>query len=233
MSLMCRCVCLCAASSLTLLGTAALAGRPLVTEDADVLDSQACEWESVGIRQRASGDPSSRSWATQLGCGFGFNSQAALFVGRSSFAGSNAHSLGLGGKTALWPREDEGLGLTIAWGLAGAKRSGEKLEHDLSFINFVATKGLGPDWTAHANLGWTHSKWGVGSTTSWNLALEWSRDTGLDWMGEIYGDDRAKPWLGLGARWAASEAWSLNASWATRREAQRVHLISLGARFSF
>lgn len=219
---------------LTLPGAPALAGRPLVTEDADVLDRAACEWESVGQRLHGAGEPATLAWTTQFGCGTGLNSQAALFVGRSSTAGAATLSLGLGGKTALLARQgSEGLGLTVAWGLVGLRPAGERLGHELSYLNLVATQALGDALTAHANLGWTHARQAGQATTNWNLALEWSRGTGLDWLGEVYGDDRSRPWLGLGLRWAASPAWSLNASWARQQDLPRVKLFSVGAKFSF
>jgi hypothetical protein len=55
----------------------------------------------------------------------------------------------------------------------------------------------------------------------------------VDLMGEVYGDDRAKPWAGIGARWTASDTLSLNASWAMQNETPRVRLWTLGFKVAF
>jgi long-subunit fatty acid transport protein len=49
----------------------------------------------------------------------------------------------------------------------------------------------------------------------------------------VYGDDRNKPWLGIGARWTLSKAWSVNASYAVNRETPRTSAASVGFKFAF
>ena len=68
---------------IALLPAAAGAGRPLVTEDAGVLAPRECEWESFAARETAAGAASANAWTLQVGCGIGWNSQAALAHGRS------------------------------------------------------------------------------------------------------------------------------------------------------
>lgn len=209
------------------------AGRPLATEDADVLARGDCEWESFVAHARASGDAADRGLTTQLGCGLGASTQAALGATRSRYAGETTSGVFLVGKTALRPREGDAPGVTLAWGLGAERPPGDSMKHESSFLNLVASQAFAPQWTGHANLGWLHGRSASASTTTWNLAAERAMGGGLDLMGEVYGDDRSRPWLGVGARWQVGESVSLNASWAVQRETPRVKLWSVGFKFAF
>lgn len=213
--------------------TTAHAGRPLATEDADFLDAGACEWESFAAHTRTSGEASARGGTTQLGCGVGLRTQVALAYSRARSDGATASGWLLGGKTGLLPREGEQTGLTLAWGLTAAREPGQSMKHELSYLNLVATRSFVEGLTGHANLGWLRSESAHASTTTWNLALEKAVGHGVDLMGEVYGDDRTRPWLGLGLRWAASERLSLNASWATQHDTPRQRLATLGFKLAF
>lgn len=209
------------------------AGRPLATEDADVLGRGDCEWESFAARESASGAPSARTLATQVGCGFGARSQAAVAYGRNRFAGETTPVGALVGKTALLPREGEGLGLTLAWGLGWQRLPGSSWKHEDSALNLVATRSFADRFTAHANLGWTRSESERRNSTTWNAALEWSATDRLDAMGEVYGDNRGRPWLGLGARHAFGERLSVDASWSVQNDRPRVRLWTVGFKLGF
>lgn len=219
---------------LLLLAPAAHAGRPLVTEDAGVLAARDCEWENAALSTHQAGTPRVTELLTQIGCGFGLDNQAALAVGRARSSGTSEHSLALLGKTGLVQAgEQGGTAWTLAWGLEGYRPAGNGLRHDLSFLNLVASRSLGAAWTGHANAGLTHSRIAGQTTANWNLALEWAQREGLEWMGEFYGAERSKPWLGLGVRWSPSRDWSFNASLARQSETPQVRLLSLGFKLSF
>lgn len=217
---------------LTLAGSA-YAGRPLATEDADFLAAGQCEAEGFVAQLSASGESDVRGWTLQGSCGIGLHTQLALAASRSRSDGISGSGLLFGGKTGLLPRGGDGLGLTLAWGLVGEKAPGGSMEHELSYLNLVATREFSPGWTGHANLGWLRSESADASSTTWNLALEKSLGNGIDLMGEVYGDDRSDEWLGLGVRWAASDRLSLNASWATLNDSPRVRLWTLGFKLAF
>lgn len=221
------------AASLIALAGPAHAGRPLATEDADVLDRGQCEAEGFVARESASGQPATRGWTLQGSCGVGLGTQLALAASRSRTDGVRGSGLLFGGKTGILLREGDGLGLTLAWGLTGEKVQGGSMEHELTTLNMVTTRQFYPGWTGHANLGWLHSESADASSTTWNLAIEKSLGNGVDLMGEVYGDDRSDEWLGLGVRWAASERLSLNASWATMNATPRTRLWTIGFKFAF
>ena len=52
-------------------------------------------------------------------------------------------------------------------------------------------------------------------------------------MGEIYDDDRTKPWLGTGVRWQATRQFSADASYSVRRETPRIKLWTAGFKVAF
>jgi hypothetical protein len=221
------------AAVLLLAAMSCQAGRPLATEDADILDKGQCEWEGFVARETASGNPARRAWAIQLGCGFGHASQVALAYSGAKSGGISGRSMALVGKTGLIERKDDSLGLTLAWTLAGEKAAGKSFEHELTQLNLVATKEIAEDLTAHANLGWVRSESAGSSSTTWNLAAELALAAGVDVTGELYGDDRRKPWYGLGVRWSTSERFSLNASYSTQTETPRVKLWTIGFKLGF
>lgn len=97
----------------------------------------------------------------------------------------------------------------------------------------MATKELRRGITGHANLGWTRSQIDDANSTTWNLAAEWALGHGVDVMGEVYGDDRAKPWLGGGLRWSASETLSVNSSYSVQSETPEVKQFTVGLKFAF
>lgn len=222
-----------AALALLALATTAQAGRPLATEDADVLDPGKCEAEGFYAHLKPSGLDAAKAWTLQGACGVGGNTQVALAYTRARSGDETAQGLLLGGKTGILMREGEGLGLTLAWGLTGQKSSGSSFEHELTYLNLVATRELSPGWTAHGNLGWLRSESAGNNTTTWNLAIERALGNGVDVMGELYGDDRTKPWLGAGVRWAASDKLSLNASVAVQNDTPKQRLWTIGFKYSF
>lgn len=213
--------------------TAAHAGRPLATEDADVLEPGRCELEGFASHVRADDMPSARGTTLQFGCGLGWNTQAALAASHARADGASSTAWALVGKTGLVPRSDTSTGLTLAWGLAAVRAPGGSTEHETTFLNLVATHGFDGGWLAHANLGWLRSESADTNTTTWNLAVERPVGGGVDLMAELYGDDRTRPWLGAGVRWAASERVSLNASWAVQNASPRPTLWTIGFKISF
>lgn len=213
--------------------TAAHAGRPLATEDADVLEPGQCELEGFAARERASGTPAARGTSLQFGCGIGWRSQAALAWERVRSDGESTRGWALVGKTALRPRTEGTTGFTLAWGLGAEHPPGGSTQHETTFLTAVATREWDGGWLSHANLGWARSESASASTTTWNLAVERPVGGGVDLMGELYGDDRTRPWLGLGVRWSASERVSLNASWAVQDSAPRTRLVTVGFKLAF
>lgn len=209
------------------------AGRPLATEDADVLERGTCEAEGFAARLSTSGLPAANGVTMQFGCGLGWRSQAALAYSRARSDGTTAHAWALSGKTALVEGAAGSPGLTLAWGLDAQRQAGTSIRHETSFLNLVATRAWAGDWLTHANLGWLRSESASMNTTTWNLAIEKPVGAGVELMAEAYGDDRTRPWLGAGLRWALTESFSLDGSWSVQNTSPRTRLWTLGFKLAF
>lgn len=217
--------------ALALAGTAH-AARPLSTEDSDALTRGDCEWESVATQARATGVDSARGWSTQLGCGVGAGTQLAAAYGQLRQGDDKTRTLALSGKTQLRAREDDSTGVTLAYCLAGSRPQGEAFRTDSSLLNLVLTRASGTV-TWHANLGWQRDRAAHQNSATWALAVETSVAEGWDLGVETFGDDRARPWVNSGLRWAASDKLSLNASYGVQWDEPRVKLLTVGVKLAF
>lgn len=212
----------------------AQAGRPFATEDAGVLAQKECEWESFAARAKARGESSASAWSTQVGCGVGFKTQLALAFARSKFESERANAWALSGKTGLIDGGEDGTSVTLAYGAVSAKGPGDgSYRLNNTAINLALTRPLPADWTVHANVGWSRDRPNKLDSTTWAIAAEWAATEQWSVGAETYGDDRNKPWLGVGVRWTLSKAWSLNASYAVNRETPRTSAGSVGFKFAF
>jgi hypothetical protein len=104
-----------AGAALLILAASAHAGRPLATEDADVLDRGRCEAEGFYARLDPSGADATRGWTLQGACGIGGRTQVAPAYSRARSEGDRSEGLLLGGKTGILGREGDATGLTLAW----------------------------------------------------------------------------------------------------------------------
>ncbi|MES2889352.1 MAG: hypothetical protein V4739_15260 [Pseudomonadota bacterium] len=219
-----------------LLGPAhnAWAGRPLVTEDADVLERGHCEWESFGLHAKAEGLETIKGLSTQVGCGVGGGTQVALAGTRSRAGQDTLRAWTVGGKTEIVARDKPaGVGITLAWGAGWLKVPNTGFDHESTYLTVVATQALPADWLLHGNLGWVRSQSASQDSTAWNLAAETSLGHGVDLMGELYGDDRQRPWVGGGVRWTVREGLSVNASYAVQADTPRLKVVTVGFKLAF
>lgn len=213
----------------------ALAGRPIVTEDAGVLDRGACEVETFGLRATERATPSTTGLSVQFGCGVGYRSQVALAATSARSDGQTERGLALVGKTALNEPTDTGPAWTLAWGLDAVKPSGDSLDHETTFLNGVVSLPITKSLKLHANLGWSHSQSASQSTTGWAVALERSLPAGIDLLGEVFADDRERsPWVQIGVRWAAvPDKLFLDASWGMQTSSSRPKALTIGLKAAF
>ncbi|HET9821670.1 MAG TPA: hypothetical protein VFQ16_07575 [Burkholderiaceae bacterium] len=227
----------CAALLLALLPPAALAGRPLQTEDAGVLDRGACEVEGFHAHASAGG-ASALENSLQLGCGIGLDSQVALAASTARAGGDRERGLALGGKTGLWKAAgDDAPALTLAWGLAWARADGAPRRHAATELRLVysAPAFAGTVW--HANLGHARDEIARQRSTTWALALEHEGfDLGVNLapMAEIVGDDRQAPLWNLGLRATLQpERVFVDASYGRQIASGRPRLWTLGFKIAF
>jgi hypothetical protein len=221
----------CVAAAL-LLPMAALAARPLVTEDAGVLAPRDCELEGFGGHQRQ--DTTEVTAGAQVGCGVGYGTQATLGFTRaqeSEEPSTRAVSLGLKTSLPWWAAGPADW--AIAMTLGHERRVGGHTAELTANVVLVATGKLSEAFTWHANLGWLNSRPMRVTTTTWNLAGEWAASPLLDVTAECYGDDRARPWLAAGLRLNAGTHWSVNAAYGAQPTEPHARQLTAGVKLAF
>lgn len=216
-------------AALLLAGPAALAGRPLVTDDAGVIGAGECEIEASAARQWRAGG---HTQTAQLACGTPWQTQLAAGWGRARGDDAGA-SYTLSGKTSLRAPSSESTGWAIAYGISRVKPDGQGTQPGERTVRALATATQG-DWLYHFNAGWGHEP-GARHRAVWGLAAERPGAAGpVDLMGEVFGESRSRPWVQLAARWAAvpGSLW-LDAAWAVHTGPGRARQFTLGLKASF
>lgn len=217
------------------IATTSHAGRPLVTEDAGVLEKGSCELETYARRLTERAAPSSNGFLLQYGCGVGMRTQVALAATMDRADGATVRGLAFGGKTSISDGGEADPSWTLAWGLTAEKSPGASLGHETTWLNGVFSMPLGKDLKLHANLGWTRAQSTHQSTTGWAVALERSTASGIDVMGEAFASDRDRaPWLQVGLRWAAvPEKVFVDGSWGFQTVSSRPRMLTVGLKAAF
>jgi hypothetical protein len=225
-----------AATGALILALPALAGRPLQTEDAGVLDTGGCEVEGVVERVRLDGG-TARARSLVANCGVGLRSQLGIGGGWWRALGERSRSAGLGGKTRLWAGDSDGApAFTLAWAV-GADRTDGRWRRSGYEVKAVASVGAGPG-TLHANLGHAREREPRRSLTTWNLAWEHEGLTlggiTLAPMAEVFGDDRGDAWWNLAARLTlVPERLFVDASYGRQTNANKARLFTVGFKLAF
>lgn len=218
----------------------ARAGRPLVTDDADVLDAHACEWESYAARLRDGA--TATAWQTAMTCGLPAALQLSGTYGRSRSGADHVDTVGLGGKLQLMGADSEAVDgtsdgnrtrIAVSANLNALRVGNAGFELQDQNLNLIASRSLSESWTLHLNLGWDYSRAARRSSTLWATAIEAAIGGNVDIVGEWYGDDRSPPWLGTGLRWSPVPSASFNASYGVRRGGETARLATLGCKFAF
>lgn len=225
------------AALLLLLGAVqAQAGRPFITEDAGLLASGDCEWETVAARSRipqATPPGRSSSLGTQIGCGLGRGMQLALQAASERTDGERSRSLGVAGKLGLLDGGDDGPNLTLAWGSSWTRGAGAGTSWDGLSALLVYSMSLPGGSSLHANLGRQYSRPDRRSTTLWAAAVETPLGQDLDIGAELFGVGSQRPGVGIGLRWRPADRWTLDASLARSGGTPRERLITLGFKREF
>ena len=220
-----------------LLAGPAHAGRPLQTEDAGVLDAGGCEVQGFTARSRVPGS-TARGQSLQGSCGVGASTQLAVAVAQAQEGGLRARGLELSGKTAVRTSQAEAAGdaagLSLAYAMAWAQRSGDRLRPAAYTVNLAYSRALNTALTLHGALGHVHDRDAQSRTTTWGLALEHAGFNAWAPMIEVFGDDRAAAWWNLGLRWnAVPNKFCLDASYGRPLAGGQSAVLTLGFKLAF
>lgn len=228
------------ACGLLLNALAALAARPLQTDDAGVIERGGCEVEAVALRHAADGERATEN-SLQLGCGVGWQSQLALGWATTRSEGARESGLSVSGKTGLWRAGDdpdgEAAALALSWEFLEARMPTGSWRHVGTGLNLLASVPLPDDVTLHANLGHARNELTRQQSTPWGVGLEhagWGE--GLHWapMAELFGDDRERPWWNLGGRLTTVPGKVfIDASYGRQFASHRPRLMTLGVKAAF
>lgn len=213
----------------------ACAGRPLVTEDAGVLERGDCEFEGIGSRLSAAG-ATARTGQLQLSCGIGLQTQIQGAIATSSIEAGRSTLAAASGKTYLRELTDEQAGYTLAYSFAGSKPGGAGWSYDVTALLGVVTVPLQKDLLLHGNLGASYSRPERRTSAIWAGALEFLRvgESAFDLMSEVFGTQRDPLWLNLGVRYSVvPERFSVNASLGAQGGSERARLATLGFKLNF
>lgn len=172
----------------------AMAGRPLVTDDAAIVDAHACQLEAW---LHAEGD--ARTFWGLPACNPTGNLEITL--GAAIPAGGETQPLRsqlFQLKTLLRPRQADGWGLGLALGLQRVVRDGARHE---AYAYLAASRSLARDDTLlHFNLGALHR--GATPALTWGIALDRQVHERL-WISlETFGENRGRAHYQLAVRHA-------------------------------
>lgn len=214
---------------------AAHAGRPLVAEDAGVLEQGDCEFEGVASRLSLEG-PTATTGLLQVACGIGLRTQLAGTLGTTSSEGEHSLQAAASGKTVLRGLTDEQAGVALAYSFVGTRPSGMGWRYDLTTLLGVVTVPVHKDVLLHGNLGASYSRVDRETSAIWAAAAEFLQvgGTAFDLMAEAFGTQRDPLWLNFGLRYTVvPEQFTVNASFGAQGGSERAKLATLGFKLNF
>ena len=218
-----------AIAALALCSALACAGRPLVSETADVIGAGGCELETSVARQVEPNHPKASMADAQFACGLGGHSQFGLLVGGARSADGTDRLLAFVGKTNLVEPAEGRTGFGLAYSIWTGQDAGESWRHAGSRLYGIASRELAPQLLGHLNLGWLRRQ--RRDHTTWSLGIQ--REGALGWAVDLFGDDRSRPWLSGGLIASPVDKFSVNLSLAQRIAPAPARLWTLGAKIEF
>ena len=194
------------------LATQVQAARPLNTDDARIVDANACQVESWVRRNEGS----TEYWALP-GCNFTGNLELTAGGARTNDAtGSPISRTVLQGKTIFKPLEKNGWGLGLAVGTV-RRVQGNTTSRDV--YAYVPTSFSFADdrWIVHTNVGWLREQATRRDLATWGVGLE-RELTPTTWLiAETFGQSRDRPQFQFGLRqWIVPGHVQIDATYGNR-----------------
>lgn len=195
------------------LGPFAHAARPMVTDDARIVDDKSCQLETWLKANRGSDE----YWALPS-CNFSGNFElaAGAAVTRQNGVGKTS-DLVLQGKTLFKTLQPNGW----AWGLVGGTISHP--DHSRTLLGDVyayvpATFSFRDDRALlHLNLGWTRDRLAHRQAMTWGVGGEIEMTPSTWLIAESYGEHHGSPYYQLGLRhWLVHNRVQLDATYGNR-----------------
>lgn len=203
------------AFALGLAAGAAQAGRPMITDDARIVDAKACQVETW-VRKNRDG----REFWMLPACNFTGNLELSLGGAQvADEAGSRTTDVVLQGKTLFRTLEPDGWSWGLAFGnvrhpdsRSRSGRSGDLYAYVPASFSFREDRVV-----LHANLGWLHERETGRDRLTWGAGSE-ARLAGRSWLiAEAFGQNRGRPFYQAGLRhWLVPERVQIDATYGNR-----------------
>ncbi|MFN3397398.1 MAG: hypothetical protein ACK4ZS_02555 [Sulfurimicrobium sp.] len=193
-----------------LAANAAHAARPMITDDARIVDAKACQLESWVKDNRGS----TEYWALPA-CNFTGNLELTLGGARSREDGrTQSTDVVVQGKTLFKSLDTNGWGIGLA---AGTVRHPHANTHD-GYAYVPASFSFRDDAVVvHTNLGWLREGEARCNRLTWGLGTEAQLAERTWLIAETFGQNQGKPFHQLGLRhWLAPDRVQLDTTYGNR-----------------
>ena len=212
------------ASALLAFSLPALAGRPLTTEDAGVLDEKRCQVEAWVDR----GHDATRSWLVPA-CKFGGGLEWQLGGARTREGGQSRFSEAYFQAKALLPAaEDAAFRIGIVAGVLRRLENEQRRGWEHPFVTVPASIALG-NGAVHLNVGWFRDRETGRDATTWGIAAEAPLTPRFWLVGEAFGENAQRPWFRAGGRYHFGDDFAIDLTVVTRPgESRDERFVSLG-----
>jgi len=191
--------------------------RPMMTDDARLVDPKACQVESWVRTNKGSRE----YWALPA-CNFTGNLELTLGGAQTHSAiGSDTTDVIFQGKTLFKPLDTNGYGIGLAAGYAAhpAANADRQLLGDPYFYVPMSFSFRNDDIVVHSNLGALRSREKQAIKPTWGLGAEWRLNQQLFLIGESFGQSDGRPSAQAGVRfWIVPNHVQIDATYGNRLE---------------
>ena len=196
-------------------GRGCYAARPMVTDDARITDTGACQLETW----RRSNRDSREFWALPA-CNPTGNLE--LTFGGNDLpdgSGGRAHDMVIQGKTLFRPLETGSYGVGLAAGMVRHTAPGpgqDRLSSAYFYVPF-SKSFLGDKIVLHLNLGAQNNRDNGSKPLTWGIGTEINFTPRFALIAETYGDDRTRNYYQAGVRvWVVPNRWQIDSTFGAQ-----------------
>lgn len=210
-----------------LMGGLAQAARPMITDDARIVDAKACQLESWVKHPKGHAE----FWALPA-CNFSGNLELTVGGALTRMDGGTRTSAQLlQGKTLLKPLESNGWGVALALGMSRDPRREAGGGHDMYAYMPVSFAFRDDRLLVHTNVGWLREQGSRGQHLTWGLSTEAQLQQHTWLIAETFGQGGGKPFMQVGLRyWLVPDKVQIDATYGNRVGEGRQRWFSLGLR---
>lgn len=189
----------------------AMAGRPMATDDAGIVEDNACQLETWVQRSQDSAE----YWAVPA-CNFTGNLELAL-GGTYTEGSATPNTLVMQGKTLFKPLETNSWGVGLVFG--NQFTPGRSINGDLYAFVPVSFSFDDDRWLVHANLGWLRQREIDHHHTTWGIGVEHEAGKRTWLTLETFDQDQDSASLQMGFRhWLLTDRVQLDGTYGARTD---------------